>query len=651
MELDEAIGHALDGNALLFTGAGFSVGAKPTGFDKFLTGRELARHLYAESGFNTTDDQLNIASQIFLKKHGKEALLNELKSMFTAGNVSDDHKAIANVPWQILYTTNYDDILEKSYSQNGKKLIPILPSMDAKGRILSSNHCVHINGFIPNANVDDLDKSIKLSNSSYLTESFENSDWGFAFRKSLHLAKAIFFIGYSMYDLDIQRIVHNIGDLRAKTIFIERVGVDRSEIEFGVQSDFGNVVPIGFDGFVKRINDIKPHHLPKDDKDTIFDFESLIIEQKPTEFRDDSVFDLFLRAELNIPLILDSIRGDLSGPYFVKRNLHDKAVNAVMAGARFIAVHSDMANGKSAFSTGLACDLVAKGYDVFTLKSGGTGYSEDLKIITGKSSKVCVVIENADRYSDVVKQFALTSKPSDILIATYRTVFFENKRDEIFSVFDSSSIFISDLDFLIREEVCDFSELMSVYKFWGSRDSFSDHRKINFIEQDCNAQLSSVLLEIVKSPNVKIKFDNLLQEIANDSDVSSVLVVASVLLILDYNIDNYMISELLPSSKIYRLNLSEKSSFTEILSRSNNGKFEFRSSIVAKYALNQHPNSRFLIDQLIEIAKRAHDRADSFADSDLFFHIYKSMVTFSVLQGMLPEKGRRDALIKILRGH
>ena len=39
MDLSDAIRHALDGNALLFTGAGFSQGAKPTGSDKFLNGR------------------------------------------------------------------------------------------------------------------------------------------------------------------------------------------------------------------------------------------------------------------------------------------------------------------------------------------------------------------------------------------------------------------------------------------------------------------------------------------------------------------------------------------------------------------------------------------------------------------------------------
>lgn len=215
--------------------------------------------------------------------------------------------------------------------------------------------------------------------------------------------------------------------------------------------------------------------------------------------------------------------------------------------------------------------------------------------------------------------------------------------------FEQDEVFCADLDFLSGSDVNQISILMSTYKFWAARDALPEHRKISFIENDCNSQLSSVLLEIVKSPSVMKKFSDLMEEIATDSDVSTILVAASVLLILDYNIDNYILSELLPESKIYRINLSDKISFTEILNR-HNGKFKFRSSIIAQFVLNQHPNSRELVDKLISICKQAHDRAEKHNDSDMFFSIYKSMVTFSVLQGLLPERGKRDALIRFYEG-
>ena len=329
MQLEEAIHHALDGNALLFTGAGFSVGATPVGHDKFLTGRELARYLYDEAKIETNDDQLNIASQIYVKKFDKNKLMLTLKNLFTCKSVNNSHRLIATVPWQVSYTTNYDNVLEVAYLEEGRKLVPILPSSDAKGKILSPLHCVHINGYIVGAEENDLNSAIKLSNSSYLTQAFENSDWAFAFRKSLNIAKVIFFVGYSMYDMDIQRIIHNIGDTKQKTFFIERNDVDENDIEFGIQSDFGNIVPIGIDGFAEQINECRKEYIPNTPNDSIFYLNKIEPKFGTVEFRDNSVFDLFLRAEFSVNLIMESLRGDLPGPYFLRRSLHDKALEAI----------------------------------------------------------------------------------------------------------------------------------------------------------------------------------------------------------------------------------------------------------------------------------------------------------------------------------
>jgi hypothetical protein len=115
MELDQAIKHALNGDALLFLGSGFSVGAKPKVGDDFLSGRSLARHLYKLAGDETDDDQLNYAADAYEAEHGPEALLDVIKGICTASEVSELHKKIPNVPWKAIFTTNYDDILEGDY--------------------------------------------------------------------------------------------------------------------------------------------------------------------------------------------------------------------------------------------------------------------------------------------------------------------------------------------------------------------------------------------------------------------------------------------------------------------------------------------------------------------------------------------------------
>jgi hypothetical protein len=127
MDLDQAIKHALNGDALLFLGSGFSIGAKPTVGDSFLSGRQLAKHLYQLAGDETDDDQLNYAADAYEAEHGPDALLAVIKRICTASEVSEFHKKIPSVPWKAIFTTNYDDILERAYEDTGKKLHPITP--------------------------------------------------------------------------------------------------------------------------------------------------------------------------------------------------------------------------------------------------------------------------------------------------------------------------------------------------------------------------------------------------------------------------------------------------------------------------------------------------------------------------------------------
>lgn len=53
MDLNEAIRHAIDGNAILFMGSGFSYKAKNLESKSPMTGRAFARHLYELCGVDT----------------------------------------------------------------------------------------------------------------------------------------------------------------------------------------------------------------------------------------------------------------------------------------------------------------------------------------------------------------------------------------------------------------------------------------------------------------------------------------------------------------------------------------------------------------------------------------------------------------------
>ena len=103
----------LNGEAVLFLGAGFSIGNRCEG-GLFKTGTELAHYLCDTVG-NAQTDNLNIACSRYLNhfadwNEGIVPLLEELKKQFLAKSICESHEWLLSLPWKRIYTTNYDNL-------------------------------------------------------------------------------------------------------------------------------------------------------------------------------------------------------------------------------------------------------------------------------------------------------------------------------------------------------------------------------------------------------------------------------------------------------------------------------------------------------------------------------------------------------------
>ena len=205
MDLQRAIEYALMGEAILFLGSGASVGAINQNDEEFPIGKTLAERLYPGC---TNLDQ---ASEFFCEDKeqenidGKQELINFLKKQFRAKKISEHQKLIASVPWKRIYTTNYDNVVEKAYLDSGK-YIRSLSVDDAASKYLGSDELVylHINGSVDKLNKETLNNQFKLTNSSYNTSAFNSNEWGKVFKSDLDAYQVTIFIGFTMnYDLDI----------------------------------------------------------------------------------------------------------------------------------------------------------------------------------------------------------------------------------------------------------------------------------------------------------------------------------------------------------------------------------------------------------------------------------------------------------------
>ena len=117
-ELVKTFTQALvDENAAIFAGAGLSV---PSGFVNW---RELMRSVAAELGLNVDREYDLIAlAQYHCNERGGRHRINQLliQEFTKDAQITENHTILANLPIRVFWTTNYDNLIERSLNEAGK---------------------------------------------------------------------------------------------------------------------------------------------------------------------------------------------------------------------------------------------------------------------------------------------------------------------------------------------------------------------------------------------------------------------------------------------------------------------------------------------------------------------------------------------------
>ena len=406
MEIREAIIHALDGDAILFIGSGFSLGAINEGDKKFETATPLAHKLLTECDFEEKDftNDLGIASRIYQSTKSEIDLIEFLRKEYTAIDVTPEQEIIAQISWQRIYTTNYDNVFELACEKNKKKIQSVTLSDRPNDFKNKSNLCIHINGDIKRLTQEKLNSEFKLTNISYLTEDFNKSEWLTLFRSDLQTAKSIIFIGYSMqYDLDLQRIVYLTPHLIDKTFFI--ISEQASKTEQMLIKTFGEPLPIGVKKFTEHINEIKKNHVHTTKlPDSYLCFSRPKIKDFPSSILDIDEFNLLVRGEYNIDNLYYSTINPTDFVYSIHRSKHEEVIKLIKAGVQNILIHSDLGNGKSIFITTLTAFLSKEGYNVFKFNKYYATYNREIEQISQKEVQYILVFDYYMSYIDYLKE-------------------------------------------------------------------------------------------------------------------------------------------------------------------------------------------------------------------------------------------------------
>lgn len=583
MNIEEAINLIFSGNCVLFLGAGYSYQAENALKNGIPMAGDLAGLLDKESGEDSEGD-LSLAAESYIEAKGEYQIVEFLKDTFAAVSVKDCQEELGKYSWKRVYTTNYDNVFESSVIKNKKRATSITLTdklrdfKDKKGLV------IHLNGSISNLTTCELSAEFKLTDSSYLTSEFLQSEWLTLFRNDLADADAVFFVGFSgKTDLDIKRVLFETESLKQKTFFITQNNESKATVKRLKQ--FGCVCNIGRDGFAEKIRLQKNSYVPPVMKleRPFLSFKKADFPSSRKELHDEDINKLFLYGEVDSKILYYSVFEPEQYLYYVKRDKLDATISEITNGRKHILIHSDAGNGKTLFLDGLSMQLIKKGYDVYNFCKYSVRMNEEVeRICSIKSHKVVIIIEDYASNSDVLDAIKLYST-DQIIVFSERSVRNDMKYQSLITSF-GDDFYSVDLNYLSNVEVGVLVDIFNHYGLWQEFSTFREDKKRDFFKTKCGNSFRGILLALFRSPSIKSRLKQIVFGIQNETNYYEAVVVALLNKVYSLNLDLDMLSDALGGGYNGDYTFKKSTLINEFLDFKNN-EIKVKSSILAEVLL------------------------------------------------------------------
>lgn len=638
--INNLINDIKNGNAVLFLGSGFSASAIGIHDEKMSTAAVLANKIgqLGENKFDA-DGDLRYSSSRFLKENmDHSALIKLLNNEFTVKSVGEHHNIIASTPWRRVYTTNYDMCFERAAEKSGLLFNSVDIEDNPSEFSARNNICVHLNGSLKTLNKETLDTTFKLTESSYLSpESFLNSKWFYSFKRDLEFSSAVVFLGYSMYDIEVKKILRSIEDYKSKTYFILR-SEPNEKSKFTLEQ-FGNIITIGVEGFSKEITEKSELFSKLDDEHHLSSLWKYESNQSDIEVRDRDVDAFLMHGDVSDEIFESALFNDSGAPLLIKRDLLKEARELIRAKGH-LAITADFGNGKSVFLRSLRAYLAQEGVNVYIADQQDQHQHDDLDILVKNGVKGCLLIDSYEQSIDLIEHFIELNPINLQLIIGARTSTHNNHRE----LFTKNNFKINELsiDEISNTEAERLISIIDNIGYWGEDASLSKNQKINRITYDNQEQISTNLLSIFSSPQIVRKVSDLIVETLKNKKYKDTIFSIALLSILDMQMSNSLISEIAFNDSIYTSDFRTDSGFNHFF-KINGNKVIAKSSIFSLALISHQFQSSYIVDQLLKIVESLDGENSQHTDKRI---IRKNLLRFSVIERLLPSKLRIQNLVR-----
>jgi hypothetical protein len=445
-------------------------------------------------------------------------------------------------------------------------------------------------------------------------------------------------VGYSLYDIEIQKILFENSELRNKTYFVTQVDPN-PKTEFTI-SKFGHVIPIGTEHFANLLDEMIDAQQDINDEFLLESFVKFEISYENETTRDSDIESMLMYGDVRQSNIDNAVVGNQKTPFLIVRDVLPKILELIQL-SKNVVLFSEFGNGKSIILNELQPYLSVNSFDVYTLVDKGGDFIGDLEKIAQHGKRAVVIIDGYENQIDIIKHCIMLASKDIILVLSARTSDHERLRTELKKIeFTFSEISV---DFLSIKESEYLIKILDNVGLWGEQAHLTPDRKMKYLERDNQMQISLALLTLFDSPQILTRVKEVISNLFDTSDYKDTVFAIAILEILNSpTIGSSLISEVAMNNKIYDSELRQNNSFRQLFRLAGN-KVISKSSLFCQALIRNHFDASYITNQLQKIAKKfSTQHSNSYAEEKIF----KSTLRFSFVERLLPTSNKKSNLFK-----
>ena len=204
---DELAAAIKERRAILFAGAGLSMSVGLPSWQEFIDRMSEELGLRSNNSRGRITSQHTIAEYYRIKKGSIGPLRSWLDRNWKVSGeevrASKMHELIVSLDFPIVYTTNYDRNIEAAFDAHGRDYVKVANARDIAKTRDGVTQVVKFHG-----DFDD-DDSLVITETDYFNRLAFNSPLDVKLQSDA-LGKTVLFIGYSMTDMNIRLLLHNL---------------------------------------------------------------------------------------------------------------------------------------------------------------------------------------------------------------------------------------------------------------------------------------------------------------------------------------------------------------------------------------------------------------------------------------------------------